>query len=653
MLALPSRRISLLIQSLQALLGILIIIWAADVPSRLGIALYTEQFLAISLAIIIALVFLKIPARGGTRDSIPWYDLLIAGWGFLCCAYLAIAYSKLVDELSYQPLDGMIAATSILILTIEATRRTAGIALVIVVLTMCVYAFFGHLIPGEFGSRPVSLSRLVLYLGLDTNALFGLPLHVALIIVAPFILMGQILTMCNGGDYFTDLSTALMGRYRGGAAKIAVVGSALFGMISGSAVANVASVGVVTIPLMTRSGFRPEVAASIEAVGSTGGQLMPPVMGAAAFLMAEYLGIPYAAIAYAAIMPAVLYYAALFIQVDLEAAKLGISGAPLDHLPSAKKILIDGWIFPIPFVVLIAGLVIWNFQAEYAALMATIVLVILGMVFGYKGRRMTLRLLFSGIVNFGGSIVDIVIITTAAGLVIGVLNITGIAFGLTLQLLAASHESTFLLLVLTACIAIFLGMGMPTIGVYIVMATLAAPALIKAGIAPLNAHMFVMYFGMLSMVTPPVALAAFAAANIAQSNPWRTGWIASRIGWCAYIVPFLFAYSPALLLNGSATNISLSAATAIFGVFLGSVAAVGHLRRSIGILNRIAFAIVGVCLLVPIEMFPGALIVNIVAACFACALIAFEFRNPNGRSQRVTGAGRLAAKAGAPDIRCN
>jgi len=620
--------------ALQASLIAMVVGWVLDVPATLGIGLFTEQFLVASVGVALALGFLLIRSNGTRSERVPWYDVVAALIGLAACLYVAVDYPKLINELVYRPWDGVIVASAIVLLTIEATRRTAGNALTIVILALCVYALLGYLLPGEFASRPVSLTRLAVYLGVDSNALLGAPLQVAAIVIVPFVLMGQILTRAGGGDFFTDISMAMMGRFRGGSAKIAVVGSAFFGMVSGSAVANVASVGTITIPLMKRSGFPATVAGAIEAVGSTGGQLMPPVMGAAAFLMAEYLQTSYAEVMIAATLPAILYYAALFIQVDLEAASRGIVGAPVASLPRVGKVLRDGWFFPIPFVVLVLGLTRWNLQAEYAALISAAVLLVLAMTIGYRGRRLSLRDAIDAIVSTGGAVVDIIVICAAAGLVIGVLNLTGVAFGLTMQLLAVSGNDLNVLLLVTAAVAIVLGMGMPTVGVYVILATLAAPALVKAGVSPMQAHMFVMYFGMMSMVTPPVALAAFAAANIAGANFWKTGWLAARIGWCAYLVPFLFAYSPSLLMTGTATDVVLTFVTALMGVGLGSAAVVGYLRARLSPAIRVACAIGGVLLLIPVDMFASAWLVNVIGFAVAMAIVGWEWMRGNSSRRR-------------------
>jgi TRAP transporter 4TM/12TM fusion protein len=477
-----------------------------------------------------------------------------------------------------------------------------------------------------FQARPVDFTRLLVYLNLDTNALLGSPLQIAIIVVAPFILLGNVLGRCGGSEFFTDLARAWMGRYRGGSAKVAVVGSSLFGMISGSAVANVSAVGVITIPLMKRSGFPARIAAAIEAVGSTGGQLMPPVMGAAAFLMAEVLQVPYAEVMIAAIIPALLYYLALFFQVDVEAAKRGIAGEPPERLPRLAAVLRSGWYFPLPFVALVYALVGLNWQAEYAALAATGVLIALSFAFGYKGARVSPLQMLRAIVSTGGAVVDLILICAVAGMFIGILNISGLAFGLTLQLLALTGESLALMLVVTAAMAIVLGLGLPTVGVYIIMATLIAPALVKVGVAPMAAHMFLLYFGIMSMVTPPVALSAFAAANIAGADVDKTGWTATRIGWAAYLVPFLFALSPSLLMRGDALTIAWAVASAAFGLWLGTIGVVGYFYRPLARATRAAFIAAGVLALVPADMFPGAIVTDVVGLALGAALLGREWR---------------------------
>ena len=610
---------------LQAALVASVVVWVLDLPRAwLGLGFYTEQFLLSVLGLGLALAYLSSPASPRYAGRLPWWDRVAAALGLALCFYLAWRYPDLSNELTSRPLDGVLMSAALVLLVLEATRRTAGSSLVWVVLGGAVYAMLGKYLPGVFQARPVDFTRLLVYLGLDTNALLGGPLQIGVMVVIPFILMGQILARCGGSEFFTDLARAWMGRYRGGSAKIAVVGSAFFGMISGSAVANVSAVGVVTIPLMKRAGFPPTVAAAVEAVGSTGGQLMPPVMGAAAFLMAELLQVSYASVAVAATIPALLYYLALFFQVDLEAAKRGILGEAPEQLPRTREVLRAGWYFPIPFAVLIGALIGWGLRAEYCALLATAVLILCALAFGYKGRRYTIGEVLRAAVSTGGAVIDLIMIVAVAGMFIGILNITGLAFGLTLQLLTLTGQNVVLLLLLTAALGVLLGMGMPTVGVYIIMATLIAPALVQAGITPMAAHLFVLYFGIMSMVTPPVALAAFAAANIGGADPNRTGWTAARIGWSAYIVPFLFVFSPSLLMQGNPLTVAWAALTAALGVWMGTIGVVGFYSAPISFWMRSLFVIAGVLLLIPADAFKGAIFTDIAGLVLGAALLARE-----------------------------
>jgi len=380
----------------------------------------------------------------------------------------------------------------------------------------------------------------------------------------------------------------------------------------------------VTIPLMKRAGFPATVAAAVEAVGSTGGQLMPPVMGAAAFLMAEILQVPYSAVMIAAVIPAALYYLALFSQVDLEAAKRGIVGEAFERLPRTREVLRAGWYFPIPFAVLIGALLWLNLRAEYCALLATAVLIFCALAFGYKGHRYTIPEVLRAAIATGGAVVDLIMIVAVAGMFIGILNITGLAFGLTLQLLTVTGQNIVLLLLVTAALGVLLGMGMPTVGVYIIMATLIAPALVKAGIAPMAAHMFVLYFGIMSMVTPPVALAAFAAANIGGADPNRTGWTAARIGWSAYIVPFLFVFSPSLLMSGNPLTIAWAFITAALGVWMGTIGVVGYYSRPLAVPLRALFVLAGVLCLIPADAFPWAVLTDVAGFALGAVLLGRE-----------------------------
>jgi len=352
---------------------------------------------------------------------------------------------------------------------------------------------------------------------------------------------------------------------------------------------------------MRRGGYPAHVAAAIESVASTGGQLMPPVMGAAAFLMAEFLQVPYRDVAIAAALPSLLYYYALFIQADLLAARAGLQSIDMHEVPPLRQVVKQGWHFLLPFAMLIYGLFWLNWSPELAALAASAVLMVTGTTLGYGDKRLKLGDAFRALQATGLVSLDLLMITAAAGFIIGVLNITGLSFALTLMLVQVGSHSLWLLLVLAALVSIVLGMGMPTVGVYVLLAALVAPAMVKIGLSPMASHMFVLYFGMMSMITPPVALAAYAAASLAHTDPMKTGWTAVRFGWIAYIIPFLFVRAPSLLLEGSLMSVITALATSFIGVWLICAAFAGYAVRPLAIPMRVGFGIAGLLLFIPAD----------------------------------------------------
>ncbi|MDH4190888.1 MAG: TRAP transporter fused permease subunit [Betaproteobacteria bacterium] len=600
--------------------------WAAGLNQILALSIYSEQFGAAMLAAAIALAYLHLPARdaGHPKVRVPWYDWVAAIAAFAASAYIAVRYPDLSDIILLRPVDGVIAGSIVIVLLIETLRRVTGLALPIIVIAFIVYALLANLAPGQLEGRATDWRKLVAYLAIDTNAMLGVPLRIGTTIVVTFILFGSLLVVTGGANFFTDLALAGMGRFRGGSAKIAVVASALFGSISGSAVANVVATGVVTIPMIKRSGYAPYQAAAIEAVASTGGQLMPPVMGASAFLMAEFLQIPYGAVVLAALVPALLYYGALFIQADLEAARMGIQAVDPAEIPRFRD-LFGGFHFIIPFVVLIMGLFTFNMQPEEAALWSSVALIALAFAFGYRGKRPDLLAVVECFRSTGVAVIEVILICAAAGFVIGSLSISGLGFNLTLALVQIGAGHLLLLLLLAAFICILLGMGLPTVGVYVLLAALVAPALVEVGVLPIAAHLYVMYFGMMSMITPPVALAAFAAAGLARADPMRTGWEAVRFGWSAYIVPFLFVLSPTLLLIGPPEDVAIAIVTAVYGIWLASVGVIGYLVRPLSTQARSLFALAGLLALVPAGAFPGAVYTDIAGCTLGTLLAGYEF----------------------------
>lgn len=619
--------------------------WAADLYTMSGLALYNEQFIAGMLAVALPIVYLTYRPRKGQQGSAAWYDMIAAAVGCAVSVYVAIEYPRLSNEMAYDPLDALIIGIVLLVLVAEALRRSVGYTLTIMLLLFLAYAMWGHLLPGKLAGRPIETKSLVITLALDPHALLGIALKIGTTVLFAFVFMGRLLFVSGGSAFFTELSQALMGSFRGGSAKISVVASGLFGSISGSAVSNVVSTGVVTVPMMRKSGYKPNAAGAIEAVASTGGQLMPPVMGVTAFVMAEMLEVGYGTVVVAAVVPAVLYYAALFFMVDLEAARNRINRVTDEEARPVGKVLMSGWYFPLPFGVLIYGLFWLNLRPEEAALWGAVTLLACAIVFGYRGKRLGVAELVTALRQTGVACVEIMMITAAAGLVIGILNLSGLGFALTATLVKLAEGSLIALLLMAGAVCIVLGMGMPTLGVYVLLATLVAPAIVQVGVEPIAAHLFVLYFGLMSMITPPIAIAAFAAATLAGANAMRTGFTAVRFGWLAYLIPFLFIASPGLLLKGSTGTIALAVTTAVAGVWLVSIAVVGYLVRNLGWPMRAGFLIAGLALLTPSGVGGGLTIgiaglpLNASGMALGLLLVAYEVignRRARSSAQSVT-----------------
>ncbi len=606
----------------QALLVAIVVMWVLDIPRVVfGASFYVEQMLTVSLGLTLALAFI---AESGRKRH--WSDWVAVAVSLALCGYIAVYYERLTQDSPMLPWDGLIVSALLVFLVLEGSRRISGWGFVGIILAMAVYIFISPHLSGAFQTRYVSPERLTIYLGLDLNGAIGPILQVSVLIVIPFTILGQVLARTGGADFFADLSMAAMARFRGGAAKIAVVGSALFGMISGSAVSNVLAVGIVTIPSMARSGFTRYRAAAIESVGSTGGQLMPPVMGASAFIMAEFLQVSYGAICVAAAIPAILYYACLFFHVDLEAAKEKI-GAVREETPPLTEILMAGWHFLVPIAFLVVALMYPEtlvLTPEKAAVIATLMLIVFALIRGYRGKRVSFLDMLKAMIDTGRVSLDIILIGAAAGIMVGIMSISGLAFSMTAQLLTLSGDNVFLLLLLVAVLAFVLGIGLPTVSVYILTATLLAPALVKLGVTPMAAHMFVMYNGILSMITPPVAFAAYAAANIAGVSGWKTGWMACLVGWSAFLLPFLFVLTPSLLMDGSWAEIVFNFSRVLYGIWLGTAAVVGFALTPLTKPWRFAYGALALMVCLPPAAFSNAIYVNFVGIVAAIALLGID-----------------------------
>jgi TRAP transporter 4TM/12TM fusion protein len=673
------------VRYLKAALAVLLtcgsLAWSSDLFRTSGVNILDEQIMGPMLGAGLMLVYMVFPARRGTaKTRVPWYDWFCGLAGLAAGWYIGFTFDTLVERMLERPLDALVVASILYLLSLEGLRRATGWALLSVVLVFSVYSLFGHLVPGALQTRQVDVARLVIYSTLDTSALMGFVLKVALSIVVTFVFFGHVLMKAGGGQFFNDLALALMGRFRGGSAKISITASSLFGSVSGIVVSNIVATGIVTIPLMKKNGFPPRLAAAVEACASTGGQLMPPVMGATAFIMADFLSRPYQDIVIAALVPSLLYYVALFIMADLEAARRGITRVEESLIPRFGKVLLDGWPFLLPFFALVYTLFVLNWQVELSAIAASLSIIVFGCCVGFGEDRLLprllkfaayaallallgygftrglkwgvelsmiaasvvavavgllsrtarnplrLRVLADALYDTGTSILDLLMIAAGASFIIGILLVTGLGFALTLLLVNVGTGNLLVLLLIAALLCIVLGMGMPTIAVYVILAALIVPSMVELGITPLAAHMFVMYLGMMSFLTPPVAIAAFFAASMAGAPPMATGWTSVRFAWTAYVVPFLFVFSPTLLLEDRNTlRVTIDVATAIGGVWLMSVAMVGYMLRPLSAMLRSLVFIAGVMLLLPYKIVPGGHWTNAAGALLAVALVAWEY----------------------------
>ena len=612
-----------ILRALIYLLTLLGAAWAMEVHNALGWAFFKEQYLGLFLALALGAIFIGVKASRKERDGrIPWYDWLLGLGGLVIGGYVTVMYPTIAFRLGVLSPERWLLGGLAILLVLEAIRRLVGWALVWLAVFFIFYAKFAYLFPALLYANGSSWERIATYLYLDASGLLGFPIAVTASIIVAFIFFGQALYAVGGDKFLSDVALVGMGRYRGGPAKVAVVSSSLFGTVSGSAVSNVVVDGAITIPMMKRSRYPSHLAAATEAVASTGGQIMPPVMGVAAFLIAEFLNIPYRDVALAALIPACLYYLALFTQVDLEAAKHGLVGLPADQLPNFKTVMRRGWVFVIPLVVLVYTLMIDNWQPGKAGMAAVISVLVLGAL--QKETRPSFAAVLKSIEETGKTLLDIVAIAALAGLVIGSLQLSGLSFKLSLLLVTVAGGNVFFLLVLTAIVCIILGMGMPTAIIYVMLAVLVGPALTQLGIVPLAAHLFLFYFGMLSMITPPVCLATYAAASLARSDFWLTGWTGARLGIVAYVVPFVFVFHPALILHGSPWEIILAIGTAVIGVVLLGIGCAGYLFRPLTGIKRASAVMAGFLLILPPSSGIG-IMANSVAFALGAALVFWEW----------------------------
>lgn len=548
------------------------------------------------LALIIMLGFLTYPAKKGEQkpDYMPWYDILFMILGTSAFLYFTFNAQNIIQQgtrfAPYQIVIGIIG----LLALIEITRRCVGLPILFVALFFLIYALSYGLTNPDFFGRVRYLVRNLFY---TKEGIFSTPVNVCSKYIVVFIIFGAFLERTGISAFFIDLANCVAGRFAGGPAKVSVISSALCGMVSGSSVGNTVTTGSVTIPMMKKTGYRPEFAGAVEAAASTGGQIMPPIMGAAAFLMADFVGVPYSAIIVRAILPALLYFTGIFIAVHLEAKRLGLSGIPRDQLP-VFRVLARKIYLLLPLIML----VVWvsgNYMTMQKAASYAIVLSIVVSLFD-RQNRITPKKLIDALEAGGRGTITVAAACGVAGIISGCITMTGLANELINGIIAIAGDKLIIALVLTMLCCIVLGMGVPTTANYCIMAATTAPILIRMGVPALAAHFFVFYFGIVADITPPVALAAYAGSAIAKSNPMKTAFNASRLAIAVFIVPYVFCFSPALLLiDTNALQVAQIAATSLIGIFGVSAALEGYVFCDMNALVRIAMAAGGILLIDP------------------------------------------------------
>lgn len=553
---------------------------------------------AIHLAFGFLLIFLLYPARKSwSRTSMHPLDVLFALVGAASALYIVVNYQELVFRAGMNNETDFIVGVVGTLMVFEAARRVVGWPMITVAFVFIAYAFFGPYIPGIMAHRGVQVQELFDHLFFTTEGIFGTPMGVSSTFIYLFILFGSYLEATGLGKFFIDLANAVAGWAAGGPAKVAVLSSGLMGTVSGSSVGNVAGTGAFTIPMMKKLGYRPAFAGAVEAAASTGGQLMPPVMGAAAFLMAEFVGVPYFDVVKAAVIPALLYYIGVWLGVHYEAKKYGLKGTPREELPKFGPLFMEKGHLAIPLAVIVY-LLVSGYTPMRAALAAIALSIICACL--RKSTRIGLKEIVNGLIDGSKGVLGVLIACATAGIIIGVVTKTGVGLKVATALLDLSGGQLLPAMFFTMITSLILGMGVPTTANYVITSTIAPPALVQMDVPVLAAHMFAFYFGIVADVTPPVALAAYAGAGIAGANPMRCGVIAAKLAIAAFIVPYIFVLAPELLMiNATTLTIAYSALTAIIGMWGVSMAMIGFCQNALNSLQRVLFMAGGICMIIP------------------------------------------------------
>lgn len=581
-------------------LGLLMAINQTFMLRFLGFDPLGNSFLYYLIGIFLAAAFLIYPMRAADRRRAPWYDWLLGVLVIGSTIYLGINGLTIIEQGwdFSAPLTATLVSGLLLLLLIEGVRRCGGTPLLVVVILFGSYPIYADYMPGFLWGTQYSFGETIRAHVMGVESVIGIPMQVVANLVIGFVVFGAALTVTGGGDFFMNFATSLMGGSRGGPAKVAVLSSGLMGSLSGSVISNILTTGAFTIPTMKRTGYPPQYAAAVEACASTGGTLMPPVMGAVAFIMASFLGVPYADVVVAAFLPALLFYVALLFQVDNYAARKGLKGLPPEEIPKLWPILKDGWPYLFSLGMLIYMLLFMRLET-YAPYYATLVLLVISAF--KKSHRMSVARGLELLKELSVSVANLVAILAGIGLVVGGLSYSGVAGAFSRELLLYAGGSVPLMLIAGAVTSFVLGMGMTVSACYIFLSILLAPALVEAGLNPLASHLFILYWGMMSYITPPVSLAAITAANLAGANAWATGLNAMRLGSVLFILPFMFVVNPALILQGEWSVIIPAAITAIVAMWILASALEGYLYRAgvIGWPVRLVLMVSGAVLAFP------------------------------------------------------
>lgn len=576
---------------------------------------------SIHVAMILALAFAMYPpVKKASRTKIPFYDVILILLSISTAVYVYLNYDDIVRRAGVATMWDVIMAVVLVLLVIEAARRISGWALPILGVLFVLYAVFGREIPGMFRHRGYSWDATFNFLYLTTEGIYGTAIGVAASYIFLFVLFGAVLQKSGMGQFFNDIALALAGQSRGGPAKVAVVASGFLGSINGAAVANVVTTGAFTIPLMKRVGYKPVFAGAVEASASVGGQILPPIMGAAAFIMAETLGMPYRDIAIAALIPALLYYLGVIAQVHLRATRDGLKGISRENLPAVGEVLKERGHLMIPLLFLIYMLFFTGRTILLSALLTILVTAVVAQL--RKTTRMSIQDMIDALADGAKTSVSVSIACAAVGVIVGVVTLTGFGVKLANAIVTIGAGNLLFSLILTMIACIILGMGLPSIPTYIITATMAAPALGQLGVEPLVAHLFVFYFGLFANITPPVALASFAAAGLSGADPVKTGFQSMRLSLAGYIIPFIFVFNPAMLLQDvTAGQAILVAITGTVGVLLLSVAVEGHFMVNANPIVRVLFAAAALTMMAP-DLMTDAIGLGIAVVAIAIQCVA-------------------------------